>query len=98
MASEGQTQPVAYVSFSADIDETSARALLNAVAGLVANGTKEIHLLIATGGGSIMHGFALYNTLRALPVKLVSHNVGNIDSIGNVVFLAADERYSSPHS
>src|SRR6266516_1008548 len=26
------------------------------------------------------------------------HNTGSIDSIANVVFLAADERYANPHS
>jgi ATP-dependent Clp protease, protease subunit len=28
----------------------------------------------------------------------VTHNVGNVDSIGNAVFLAGEERYACPHS
>jgi ATP-dependent protease ClpP protease subunit len=31
-----------------------------------------------------------------MPFKLVTHNVGNVDSIGNVVFLAGEERYACP--
>jgi len=45
-----------------------------------------------------MSGINLYNVLRALPFKLVTHNVGNVDSIGNAVFLAGEERYACPHS
>jgi ATP-dependent protease ClpP protease subunit len=89
---------VAYVSFTADVNEANCRMLVNALVGLVAAGKKELHLLLSTTGGSVMHGFTMYTSLRALPATLVTHNVGNIDSIGNVVFVAADERYASKHS
>ena len=39
-----------------------------------------------------MSGMTLYNTLRAMPFELITHNVGNVDSIGNAVFLAGDLR------
>src|ERR1039458_3536605 len=45
-----------------------------------------------------MYGFTIYNTLRAIPVRLITHNVGNVDSVGNVVFLAGVERYACPHA
>lgn len=45
-----------------------------------------------------MHGMTIYNTLRALPFRLTTHNVGNVDSIGNAVFLAGEKRYACPHS
>jgi ATP-dependent Clp protease protease subunit len=32
--------------------------------------------------------------MRALPFKLITYNVGNVNSIGNVVFLAGEERYA----
>ncbi len=31
---------------------------------------------------------------EGVPYKLITHNVGNVDSIGNVIFLAAEERYA----
>jgi ATP-dependent protease ClpP protease subunit len=38
-------------------------------------------------------------SLRTLrPFDLITHNVGNVDSIGNAVFLAGEQRYASPHS
>jgi ATP-dependent protease ClpP protease subunit len=41
-----------------------------------------------------MHGITLYNVLRAMPFTLTTHNVGNVDSIGNAVFLAGSKRYA----
>jgi len=45
-----------------------------------------------------MNGMNLYNVMRALPFKLVTHNVGNVDSIGNAIFLAGEERYAAPNT
>jgi len=43
-----------------------------------------------------MHGMNIYNIARSLPFKLITWNVGNVDSIGNVIFLAGAERYAAP--
>src|SRR5207247_813850 len=56
------------------------------------------YLLLSTPGGSVMNGMNLYNILRSMPFELTTHNVGNVDSIGNAVFLAGEKRYASPHS
>ena len=45
-----------------------------------------------------MHGITIYNMLRAMPFKLVTHNVGAVNSIGNVIFLAGEDRYACPNS
>jgi ATP-dependent Clp protease protease subunit len=81
-----------YVSFSGPINLMSTQLLIQQLFGLVAQGMKEIHLLLSTPGGEVMSGIALYNTLRGLPVHLTTHNVGNVDSIGTAVFLAGEER------
>ena len=36
--------------------------------------------------------------LRSLPIRLITYNVGNVDSIANVIFLAGEMRYASPSS
>jgi len=46
----------------------------------------------------VRDGVTLYNFIRSLPVKTIMHNIGIIDSIANVVFLAANERYANPSS
>jgi ATP-dependent protease ClpP protease subunit len=40
----------------------------------------------------------IYNMLRAMPFRLTTHNVGAVNSIGNVVFLAGEERFSCPNA
>ncbi|WP_263378877.1 ATP-dependent Clp protease proteolytic subunit [Granulicella paludicola] len=91
-------KPPAYVSFSAEVVPQTIEVLLGAVANLVNQGHTEIHLLLSSPGGSVMHGITAYNFLRALPIKLVTHNIGNVDSIGTVLYLAGEERYASPHT
>jgi ATP-dependent protease ClpP protease subunit len=58
----------------------------------------QLYFLFSSTGASVDAGVALYNFLRALPVPIVMHNTGSIDSIANVVFLAADERYANSNS
>ena len=89
---------VHYLSFSAEIMPQPTEQLIAASSMLVNQGATEIHLLLSTPGGSVMHGITIYNTLRALPVRLVTHNMGNVDSIGNVIFLAGQERFACPNA
>ena len=87
-----------YVSFSAEINMNTSESLIALMSQYASQGVKEVYLLLSTPGGQVMNGMNLYNVLRAMPFKLVTHNVGNVDSIGNAVFLAGEERYASPHS
>jgi ATP-dependent protease ClpP protease subunit len=88
----------AYVSFSAEINASTTEPLIQTLANFANVGVAEVRLLLSTSGGSVMNGVNLYNMLKALPLKLVTHNVGNVDSIGNAIFLAGEERYACPHS
>jgi ATP-dependent protease ClpP protease subunit len=89
---------VAYVSFVADIAPQPTQGLLRACTELVQKGFTEVHLLLSTPGGRVDNGITLFNLLRAFPFKLITHNVGAVNSIGNVVFLAGAERYACPNS
>jgi len=92
------TPQVHYISFSADINPTTTETLLGVCGDLANKGVSTIYFLISTPGGNVMNGMNIYNALRALPVRIVMHNVGNVDSIGNIVFLAGQERYSCPNA
>jgi ATP-dependent Clp protease, protease subunit len=93
-----QPIPAAYVSFSAEVSTPTIEVLMNAFAQMVGQGFTEIHLLLSTPGGSVASGITAYNFLRGLPIKLVTHNIGNVDSIGTVIYLAGDTRYACPQS
>lgn len=90
--------PITYVSFSAEIDSFTTESLIAVMADSACKGIQEVYLMLSTPGGSVMNGLNLYNVLKALPFKLTTHNVGNVDSIGIAVFLAGDTRYASPQS
>lgn len=87
-----------FVSFTSEINPMTTETLSALCGELATKGAEKIYLFLSTPGGSVAHGITLYNTLRALPVELVTHNTGNVNSIGIVVFLAGSERYSSPHA
>lgn len=83
-----------FVSFSAEINPSTSEALIAAMAACANQRVRQVHLLLSTPGGSVMNGMNLHNVLRGVPFELVTHNVGNVDSIGNMVFLAGKRRYT----
>jgi len=94
-----QTPPqTVYVSFSAEINAHTTESLIATLANCANQGVREVYLMLSTPGGVVMNGMNLYNVLRAMPIKLTTHNVGNVDSIGNAVYLAGETRYACPHS
>jgi ATP-dependent protease ClpP protease subunit len=76
-------QPTRFVSFSAEIIPATTEVLIAAMAQCANEGVEDVQLLLSTPGGTVMNGLNLYNVLRAMPFKLTTHNVGNVDSIGN---------------
>jgi ATP-dependent Clp protease protease subunit len=94
----GFTPETVYISFSAEIIPHTTEALIALISEQVNIGVKNVHLLMSTPGGSVMNGMNLYNFLRALPLELTTHNIGNVDSIGNAVFLAGARRYACANS
>jgi len=85
-----------FVSFSAEIVPATTEQLLKVCCEMVSRSVKTIYLLISTPGGQVDCGINIFNVLRSLPCKIVTHNVGSVNSIGIVVFLAGEERYANP--
>lgn len=84
----------AFVTFSAEINANTSETLIATFTRLATQGVKEVHLLISTPGGNVTNGINVYNVLLGLPLRLITHNVGNVDSIGNAIFLAGNPRYA----
>ena len=83
------------ISFSSEISPSTASALQAALGNSVNNGHDEIHLFLSTPGGSVQEGITIYNFIRSLAVPVITYNVGGVNSIGNVVFQAAERRVSA---
>ncbi len=90
---------VTYLSYYDIINEQKARSFMEACAQAIAQtNPDQLYFLFSSSGGSVDAGISIYNFLRALPVPIVMHNTGSIDSIANVIFLAADERWAAPQA
>ncbi len=88
----------AVIRFFAPVIDVTVNALLNAVDAQMRQGVTEICLLISCPGGSVFHGLSAYNYLRGLPIKVVTHNFGSVDSIGVVMYCGGSERFSVPQA
>lgn len=58
----------------------------------------EIHVHINCPGGNVGDGFAIYNTLRQHPAKVVTYADGYVASAAIFPFLAGDRRIANPVS
>lgn len=99
MSAQPATQPsVKYLSFSADIDRQTVQMLIQVMSKYQNDGVQEVYFMLSTTGGETQAGIHLYNFLRGLPIRLTFHNVGYVNSVGNVIFLAGDSRYANANA
>lgn len=92
----GQPLPPSHVvlSFVGPIQYPATKILRNSCCGAVNGGAKQLTILFSSFGGATFEGFALYHFLRALPLELTMHNIGSVQSIANVVFMAGSKRFA----
>ena len=96
---ENSKEKIIYINFNATIGQEETRAFMEFCMSVIHEHNPDaFYFLFASPGGDVDSGIVLYNFLKSLPQKIVMHNIGSVDSIGIVVFLAGDERYASPHT
>ena len=83
----------AYIVFTGPVTYQSGQNLLSQFFSLIAEGFHNIHLYLSTPGGEVPIGVTVYNTLLGLPIHLITHNVGSVDSVGTTIYLAGEERF-----
>lgn len=90
--------PEHHILFTGEIKAQSANNFVALLANLAGQNTTKVTLAINSSGGEVVQGIAMYNAMRAMPYPITTHNVGNVDSIANVVFLGGGERFACPAS
>jgi ATP-dependent Clp protease, protease subunit len=86
-----------YIVFTADVQTTQAAKLRNALT-TASNAGNEIYLIISSGGGNVFEGLSIGAFMKTLPVTITTHNIGQIDSIANLIFSAGTKRYANQNS
>lgn len=88
-----------YLSYYDGIDLPKVNAVVAAINNILQQADiEELYFLLSSNGGHVDAGITLYNHLRSIPQKIIMHNMGSIDSIATVVFMAGEERYAQPNS
>lgn len=87
-----------YLNFFGHLYLPATQSFRVALCQMVNEGAKSVTILFASDGGSTHDGIALYTYLKALPLKITMHAVGQIQSMAIPVFLAAEERYVSANA
>lgn len=96
---EAKQEKIVFINYCDKIDQERVSAIMAIFAAVIEQHKPDvIYFIISSPGGAVEPGIALYNYLKSLPVRLITHNNGSIDSIANVIFVAGKERYASPHS
>jgi ATP-dependent protease ClpP protease subunit len=87
-----------YLTFVGKIDRGSIETLLATCSDLCNHLVQDVWLLLSSSGGSVDDAIAAYNLLRGMPFHLTTQNIGTVESIANVLFLAGEKRYACPTS
>lgn len=94
-----KSEKIIYIYYYDQIDPGRVKIIMATVNGIITQEKPDkLYILFSSPGGVIAAGVTLYNFLKSLPVKIIMHNIGSVNSIGNIVFLAGSERIASPHT
>lgn len=87
-----------FIHFTGPINSATCGSLIETCSKAIQQDASQIVVTLATMGGECSYGFAMYNFLRALPVPVHTHNLGTVESMGNIIFLAGSRRTACHHS
>jgi ATP-dependent Clp protease, protease subunit len=84
---------IKHLIFHGPINDKTANKLLASCLDSIKSNYQSIYISISSGGGLNESGSVIFNFLKSSPIPITTHNIGVIDSIANVVFLAGTNRY-----
>jgi len=100
----------AYIYFGKPINLDTSTSFLKAVHSLIGQSGAAapdeepaylwdtLRVSIASGGGDVVAGFALYNEMMSTDVRFHTHNSAAVDSVALLPFLAGARRTASKYS
>lgn len=95
----GHPSGTVYINYYDNINAGKVRALMAVVTEvLVKMKPATLYFCLSSPGGDVGAGITLYNFLRGLSTEIVMHNMGSVDSIATVIFLAANKRFACQYS
>jgi len=89
---------ILYLVFIAEVNSKSIGELRNAITLAQKNGYEKINLLISSGGGNVVEGLNISAFIRSLSISTDTYNIGQIDSVANVIFSVGEKRYAGKNS
>lgn len=89
---------IAYFQFVGPMDLANSRDIMTHLYAACKSGANSIHLGMSSPGGQTGIGIQLYNFLTSLPVPIITHNTGFVDSAAVSMFLGGTARLCSPVS
>jgi ATP-dependent protease ClpP protease subunit len=90
--------PIHVINFTAPITSATCAQLIEKASTAVQQDADRLIVNIATMGGECSYGFTMYSFLLSLPIPVHTHNLGTVESMGNIVFLAGEHRSACTHS
>ena len=88
------------IHFLGPVNVISIQNLRNIILQSI-NGQKpasEIELLISSEGGDLNSGFTAYNFIRSIQIPITCINIGTVESMAVILYLAGDQRLAVQHS
>ncbi|KAE9653502.1 ATP-dependent Clp protease proteolytic subunit [Pseudomonas fluorescens] len=90
--------PLHVINFTGPVTASTCSQLIEKASLAVQQEASGLVVNIATMGGECSYGFTMYNFLLALPIAVHTHNLGTVESMGNIIFLAGERRTACKHS
>jgi ATP-dependent Clp protease protease subunit len=87
-----------YIQFFTGIELNAINKMTKLVLEQMREGVERIVFLLSSPGGNVYAGLSAYNFLRGIPVEVVTHNYGSVDSIAAILFCAGAKRLCVPHA
>lgn len=86
------------VHFFSPVTMSSVSLLQDRCLTAIGNGATHLNLHISSSGGDTVAGFTAYNFLKSLPIPITTHNISNVESMANIIFMAGSVRKANPMS